>query len=164
VVSVAQNIGILKALQGRAEAAAVPAAGAMGRTYKSHLIYVTLLEHGAHPPVTQTPSPPGAAPSMITGRLRGSVTMAGPFGGGGIGESSVQPNTIYAATQQWGGVHHGKPLMWLWAKYIGHVPGFDKEVVHIPSRPYMTIAVDEEIASGGLHRSAEEAFIVIVWG
>ena len=36
-----------------------------------------------------------------------------------VATSIVGPHTIYAATQEWGEVHHGNPRMYLWLKYIG---------------------------------------------
>lgn len=162
--------GVLAALGRRASAAAVPVAGVMARTYEKHLVDVTLIESGSHAPVTRTPAAPGRPPAQMTGGLRGSVTMAGPTGGGGIGVASVQPNTIYAATQEWGGVHHAVngPYMWLWLRYIGYIEvirrGWLKTTVDIPERPYMRTAVAEEIASGELQSAAEEAFDAVVWG
>ncbi len=164
--------GLFEAIKVRVEAAAIPAAGAIGKTYKGHLVDVTLVESGSHPPVTPTPSAPGSPPAVMPGglhgSLRGSVTMGGPVGGGGIGESWVNPNVIYAATQEWGGVHSGKPLMWLWVGFVGPAEvvrrGWRKEIVSIPERPYMRTAVRETIASGALSRAAEVAFMAVVWG
>jgi hypothetical protein len=164
--------GLFEAIQARVEAAAVPVAGAMGRAYKGHLVDVTLTESGSHAPVTRTPAPPGAPPAQMPGglhgSLRGSVTMGGPIGGGGIGESWVNPNVIYAAIQEWGGAPAGRPLMWLWVGFIGPAEvirrGWRKEVVVIPERSYMRRAVTEEIANGDLSRAAEGTFMAVVWG
>ncbi len=162
--------GLFEGIRTRAEAAAVPAAGAMGKAYKGHLVDVTLMESGSHPPVTETPSSPGSPPAMMTGRLRGSVAMTGPYGGGGIGESSVAPHTVYAVTQEYGEVHHAVkgPYMWLWLRYAGPAEvarrHWLKETVDIPERSYMRRAVRETIADGSIRRAAEEAFAAIVWG
>jgi hypothetical protein len=164
--------GLYEAIRARAETAAVPVAGVIGKTYKGHLVDVTLVESGSHPPVTQTPAAPGAPPAVmpggVHGSLRGSVTMGGPVGGGGIGESWVNPNVIYAATQEYGGVHHAVrgPYMWLWINYIGPAAvkrrGWRKETVTIPERPYMRRAVAETIANGSLSRAAAAAFAAMV--
>lgn len=166
----AEDVGVLRAIAARASAAAVPVAGAMARTYEKHLVDVTLIESGSHAPVTPTPAPPGRPPAEMTGALRGSVTMAGPAGGGGIGTASVQPNTIYAATQEWGGVHDAVngPYMWLWIKYVGYIEvirrNWLKTTVNIPARPYMRTAVAEEIANGELQGAAETTFEAAVFG
>lgn len=162
--------GLLEAIGKRAEAAAIPVANAIAKTYDEHLTNVTLHESGAHPPVTFTPAPPGRPPAMMTGRLAGSIARTAAVGGGGIATSSVAPHTIYAATQEFGGDHFAKPgrFMWLWVKYIGPAAvaerGWQRVAVHIPERPYMRTAVTETVANGSLVRSAERAFYAVVWG
>lgn len=159
----------LEAIRARVEASAVPVVDAIASRYEGHLRDVTLTESGSHPPVTQTPAPPGRPPAVMTGRLRESVFKTpGVAIGAGIAESSVSPNTIYAATQEFGGVHTGKPLMWLWVRYIGpwevRRRGWRKHEVTIPPRPYMTTAVAETVAEGSLVRAAAERFMAVVWG
>lgn len=166
--------GLFEGIRARVEPAAVPVAGAIGRTYERHLVDVTLTESGSHPPVTQTPAAPGRPPAEMPGglfgSLRGSVTMAGPWGGGGIGESSVAPHVIYAAVQEFGAEISAKrgPYMWLWVHYIGAYEverrNWLKETVHIPERSYMRTAVRETMANGSLSRAAEVTFEAIVWG
>ena len=163
--------GYLRAIKARAEAAAVPVAGAMGKAYEAHLKDITLIESGTHPPVTLTPAAPGRPPAMITGRLRDSVIMLGPASGGeGIGFSSVMPTVIYACVQELGGVHESAPgrYMWLWVRYLGHrgvlARGWNVGRVTIPPRPYMRTATAETVASGELHRAARETFDAVVWG
>ena len=164
--------GYLKAINVRVAEAAVPAVGAIAKTYKDHLVDFTLRESGSHPPVTRTPAAPGRPPAFMPGGLNGSlaasVTRTPATGGGGIGEASVAPHTIYAATQEWGGVHHGSPFMWLWVRYIGMLAvarrGWVRRTVTIPERPYMRTAVDETIANGSLVRAGERAFETTVWG
>ena len=166
--------GLFEGIRARVEPAAVPVAGAIGRTYERHLVDVTLTESGSHPPVTRTPAaegrPPAVMPGGLYGSLRGSVTMAGPTGGGGIGESSVAPHVIYAAAQEWGADISAKngPFMWLWVRYIGPAKveryGWLKETVHVPERSYMRTAVRETIADGSLSAAAETTFEAIVWG
>lgn len=166
-------MGLLRGIAARALDAAVPVAGVMGKTYEDHLKDVTLVESGAHGPATPAGYPPsapeGRPPMVMTGHLRASVDMFGPSGGGGVGESSVSPDTIYAATIEWGQVHHAAgQYMWLWLMYVGYREvirhGWLKPVVTIGERPYMRTALAEELASGELQRTAEAAFEAAVWG
>ena len=162
----------LMAIRARVEASAVPVADKMAGTYKEHLVGVTLIESGSHPPVTRTPAPPGRPPAVmpggVNGSLVGSVTQAPAAGAGGIATASVQPNTIYAATQEWGSVHRGSPFMWLWVRYIGPMAvqraGWLRRTVDIPERPYMRTAVAETIGNGSLSRAAADTFEAVVWG
>ncbi len=165
--------GYLEEIRARVEAAAVPCADAIGKTYKEHLVGFTLHESGAHPPVTRTPAPPGRPPAFmpggVNGSLSGSVTKTPAVGGGGIGESSVAPHVIYAATQEWGSTHFGKPWMYLWIRYLQDpmeviLRGWRRHVVKTPERPYMRTAVAETIADGQLVRAGEDAFEAAVWG
>ena len=167
-ITPAELPGLLEALKARVEAAAVPVVDAIAETYKEHLVGYTLHESGSHPPVTQTPAAPGRPPAFMTGQLAGSVTQTPGAGGGGIAESTVAPHTIYAATQEYGGVHTGKPWMWLWVRYIGAHEvarrGWVKHQVTIPARPYMSTAVDETVADGSLVSAAMAKFMEVVWG
>jgi hypothetical protein len=172
-VNIAEWGPYLTVFRDRAEAAAVPAANAMTEAYHDHLIGFTLIESGSHPPVTRTPAPPGRPPAVmpggVNGSLIGSVTRAAAVPDGpGIATGSVQPNTIYAATQEWGGVHHGSPYMLLWVRYVGPYEvrkrGWRKAVVDIPARPYMRTAVAEMIATGELSRVAGRTFSAYTWG
>lgn len=157
--------GVFRDLEAKARAAAVPACNAMTDTYKDHLVNVTLTESGTHGPVSPTPSAPGEPPAVMTrglnGSLRESVYRTPAVGGDGVASAMVSPDTIYAVTQEYGGIHHGDP-MWLWSGYIGHK--IDKYAVDIPPRPYMSTAVRETIANGALARSAVTAFMAVVWG
>lgn len=158
----------LEAIAARAMEAAVPVVDAVAGTYKTHLVGFTLHESGSHPPVTYTPAAPGRPPAMMTGKLAGSVTKTPGSGSGGVAESAVAPHTIYAATQEYGGVHTGVPWMWLWVRYIGMAEvqrrGWIMHQVKIPPRPYMSTAVDETILDGSLERAGENAFEIAVWG
>lgn len=158
----------LTAIRERVAAAEIPVAQQMGAAYKTHLVGFTLHESGAHAPVTRTPAPPGRPPAFMTGGLAASVTQGPTEGGAGYGRTSVSPHTIYAATQEFGGVHTGAPFMWLWVKYIGPMSvlerGWLRRTVDIPPRPYMRTAVDEMIADGQLSRTAAETFERVVWG
>jgi hypothetical protein len=167
-VTPAELPAYLEAIRARVEAAAVPVVDAIAETYETHLVGFTLTESGAHPPVTQTPAPPGRPPAFMTGGLAASVTRTPGVGDGGAAEASVAPHTVYAATQEYGGVHHGSPFMWLWIRYIGPTAvrrhGWVKETVEIPPRPYMSTAVSETIESGALSRAGIDRFSAVVWG
>lgn len=166
--------GYLAEIRARVEAAAIPVADAIGKTYKEHLVGFTLHESGTSVPMVRTPAPEGRPPAFMPGGLHGSlagsVTKTPAVGGGGIAETTVAPHTIYAATQEWGGTHYGKPWMYLWIRYLGGDwkavirKGWRKHVVKIPERPYMRTAVAETIANGELVRAAEETFEAVVWG
>lgn len=164
--------GYLREIRARVAAAEVPVAQKMGSAYKDHLVNYTLHESGSHAPVTRTPAPAGRPPAFMPGGLHGSlagsVTQGPTYGGDGYGRTSVAPNTIYAATQQWGSVHTGKPWMWLWVGYIGPIEvlrrRWRRHEVKIPPRPYMNVAVDELIANGELSRVAADTFEAVVWG
>ena len=167
-ITPAELPGLLEALKARVEAAAVPVVDAIAETYKEHLVGYTLHESGSHPPVTQTPAAPGRPPAFMTGQLAGSVTKTPGAGGGGIAESTVSPHTIYAGTQEYGGVHTGSPFMALWIRYIGYAEvkrrKWLRHTVKIPPRPYMSTAVAETIANGSLERAGADRFEAVVWG
>jgi hypothetical protein len=171
-VTPAELPAYLREIRARVAAAEVPVADKMAEAYKDHLVGFTLIESGSHPPVTRTPAaegrPPAVMPGGVNGSLIGSVTRAPATGGDGFGTASVQPNTIYAATQEWGSDHDGSPFMWLWVRYIGpravKSMGWKRRTVHIPERPYMRTAVSEMIASGELSRTAADTFEAVVWG
>lgn len=159
----------LEQVRARVEAAAVPVVDAIAETYETHLVGFTLHESGSHPPVTRTPAPAGRPPAFMTGQLAGSVVRTPGAGGGGIAEATVAPHTVYAATQEFGGVHTKSPgFMALWVRYIGYgsvkARGWLRHRVDIPARPYMSTAVDETIADGSLVRAAMERFMAVVWG
>lgn len=163
-----QAIAYMELIRDKAARAAPDCAMAMGRAHRDHLVNVTLLRSGAHPPVTQTPSPPGSPPAQMTGRLRASVRCTRGPGGGMHATSLVSANTIYAATQEWGGVHHGNPDMFLWLSYIRchevKMRGWRKPVVNIPERPYMRPSRDDVIADGAVVRAGSAAFMRQVFG
>lgn len=162
----------LAQIRARVEASAIPVVDAIAETYEEHLVGFTLHESGSHPPVTRTPAAPGRPPAFmpggVNGSLSGSVVRTPGAGGGGVAEAAVMPTTIYAATLQWGGDHVGRPMMWLWVKYVGpaavRARGWIKHETHHPAYPYMDVAVGETVASGSLVRSAAARFMAVVWG
>lgn len=161
------------AIKERVLAAAVPVCDAIGDAYKDQLVDYTLIESGAHPPATDPPAYPPAAPAgrppmLMTGNLRDTVVKTPAAGGDGHGECAVMPTVIYAATIEYGAVHTGAPLMVLWKRYVGYdrakAAGWLKHTVTIRPHPYMSTAVDESIANGKLTRAAGESFMAVVWG
>lgn len=168
-ITPAQLPAYLEAIKARVEAAAVPVVNAIAETYDEHLRNVTLIESGAHAPVTRTPAVEGRPPALMTGRLKDSVLATpGVMVGTGMAEASVAPHTVYSATIHWGAVHTGKPWMALWIRYIGYAEvkrsHWLRHTVDIPSFPYMIIAVQETIANGALERAGINAFVLAVWG
>lgn len=159
----------LKAIQSRVKHAAIPVVNALASAYEDHLVNITLTESGAHGPATRLgyprAAPAGRPPMMMTGALRASIRRT-PGTGGEVARATVSPHTIYAATQQFGGVHTGS--MWLWVKYVGPRTvahkNWVKQAVHIERHPYMDTAVDEMLAAGTLWRPGERAFSAVVWG
>lgn len=163
-----ENVALLKAIRDKVATAAPGCAMALGRTHERHMVDVTLVESGAHAPVTQTPAAPGAPPAVMTGTLRRSVTVVRGVSTGTFASTIVGPHTVYAKTQEFGGIHHGSPLMWLWVKYIGPAEvrrrNWLRTVVNIPARPYLRPSRDAVIADGSAVRAANAAFVAHVWG
>ena len=86
----------------------------------------------------------------------------------GVAVAYVAPHTIYAATQEFGGVHVGKPFMWLWVRYIG--PG---EVLRAGLAATHSGHTGQTVhVYGGLGdyrerhlvRAAAQRFMAVVWG
>ena len=161
-----ENVALLEGIAARVARSAPEMAMAMGRVHERRMVSVELSRY-AHAPVTQTPSPPGSSPAVMTGALRASVTCTMGASSGVVATSVVGPHTIYAATQEFGGVHHGRPDMWLWIRYIGpqavRQRGWVKQVVDIPARPYVRPSRDAVIASGAVTAAANAAFVAQVW-
>lgn len=162
-----EAIALMEAISGKAAKSAPALAMAMGETHKDWMQSVTLSRFQSVP-VTQTPSPPGAPPASMTGTLRRSVTCVRGASGGMVASSIVGPHAVYAATQEFGGVHHGRPHMWLWLHYIGPEEvrrrGWVKRVVDIPARPYVRPSRDDVIANGMAVSAANAAFMREVFG
>ena len=168
----------LQAIYDRVEAAAVPVAQKVGNAYKEHLVGFTLHESGEHGHATfengvatyPEAAPAGRPPAFMDGQLADSVLQDPAYAvGPGVARTTVAPHTVYAATQQWGAVHHGRPGMALWYERdltMSQVrqAHWLRRSVTIKEHPYMNVAVDETIANGALERAGEEAFTVTVWG
>ena len=162
-----EAIAYMQLIMERASRAAPACAMAMGETHRDYMQNVTLSRFQSVP-VSQTPSPRGAPPASMTGTLRRSVTCVRGPGGGMNASALTGPNTIYAATQEWGQVHTGKPRMWLWLRYIGAYEvrsrGWVKRTVDIPERPYIRPSRDAVIANGSAVGAANAAFMRQVFG
>lgn len=163
-----EALALLETFRDRAAIAAPAMAMAMGQRHQGHLRDVTLVRSGAHAPVTPTPSAPGMPPAQMTGRLRASAACVRGPGGGMHASSVVSVNTIYAATQEWGGVHHGNPHMWLWVRFIGpdesRRRGWVRRSVTIPPRPFMRPSAADVIEDGSVTEAGSAALMNAVFG
>jgi hypothetical protein len=84
----------------------------------------------SHPRGTQTPSPAGSPPSLISGTLRRSIRVTGAEAKGPTGWTiSVGPTAIYGRIQELGG---------------------DTGTTVLPPRPYMQPALQKVISDGTL--------------
>lgn len=83
------------------------------------------LSQTSHQKGTQTPAPPGSPPSLVSGKLRQSITVKGPTAAGpGSWEARIGPTAIYGRIQELGG-NTGR----------GHA-------TYLPPRPYMKPALE----------------------
>lgn len=154
--------GVLKAIRDKAATAAPPAVMAMADAYKDHLTRVTLRRSFAAPGQFGTPAAPGQPPAHRTGRLSASVRVTPGLQGGLVATASVAPHTIYAVTQEYGGIH--VPVRARYMHWVNSGGEWWKKRVYIPARPYMRPALEETIADGSLTKAAAEAFMAYVWG
>lgn len=101
-----------------------------------------LLALSSHSKGTMSPSPRGSPPSLVSGRLRGSIDdWLHLQHGAGIYEVRVGPvDVVYSRIQELGG----------WAGK-GHK-------TRVPRRPYMLPALNQLTGSGELTRVATDAF------
>jgi len=154
--------GVLKALRDKAATAAPDCVMAIADTYRDHLKNVTLRQSFAAPGQFGTPAPRGGPPAWRTGELARSVTSVLGASSGLTARATVAPHTIYAATQERGGVH--EPVRARYMHWVNDGGEWFKKRVSIPERPYMGPALDQCIANGSLVESAMEAFYAKVWG
>lgn len=161
-ITLAELVPVLEALRDRAATAAEPSVMAMADTYKDHLTNVTLRRYFAAPGQFGTSSPPGQPPAWRTGELARSVTVVPGLGSGLTATASVGPHTIYARTQEEGGIH--RPSRARYMHWVNSGGEWFKKRVNIPARPYMWPAARECIENGSLTRAAAEAFMAWVWG
>lgn len=154
--------GVLKALRDKAATAAPPTVTAIAQTYQKHLQKVTLRRSFAAPGQFGTPAAPGQPPAWRTGELARSVTTSVAGGSGLTASATVAPHTVYAATQEHGGIHrpsHARYMHW-----VNSGGSWYLKRVDIPPRPYMQPALDDCLANGSLTRAAMETFYAWVWG
>jgi hypothetical protein len=161
---------MLEAIKARVATSAPGCAMAMGREHERQMKNVTLLQSGSHGPATPAGYPPaaarGAPPALMTGALRASVTCVKGPGGGVVASALVGPHTIYARTQEYGGVHGGD--MWLWVRYVGPEVvarnRWRRQRVAIGPHPFVRPSRDAVIADGSAVQAANAAFMAHVWG
>jgi phage gpG-like protein len=161
-ITLAELVPVLEALRDRAATAAPPTVMAMADTYRDHLKKVTLRRSFAAPGQFGTPAAPGSPPAWRTGELAKSVTTTPGLQSGLVATASVGPHTIYAATQEHGGVHFARRARYM--HWVNSGGSWYLKRVDIPARPYMGPALDEVIGDGSLVKSAMEAFMATVWG
>ena len=154
----------LRAFRDRAMRAGPAAAEAMAR--QGRQLDREMLTLSAHAPGTRSPSPPGAPPSMITGRLMESVWAgtAEPGPGeyswtahAGPGATAASANGPYGRFLQFGGdhvAHNSSGLMhWFEGGTWHHAVALSKD-----SRDYLRRAVEAGTADGSLHDAAVQGF------
>lgn len=90
-----------------------------------------------HAKGTSTPSPPGAAPGLVTGTLRRSIRTEIVGLGLGTFQATVGPTVIYGRIQELGG-------------RAGHSV--------LPARPYLAPSHEALVHSGAYSRAATAAF------
>ena len=162
----AEAVALLKTIRDKAATAAPDMADAMGRVHERR--EVDLLSRSAHVAPSWTSAPAGGPPAAMTGMLRGSVNSLPGLRGGMRASSRVGPHTIYAGTQEYGGVHTGRPHMWLWVAYVGpaevRARGWVRRMVDIPARPYVRPSRDDVIADGSVTAAGSASFLRHVFG
>lgn len=138
-------IAQLRVLRQRAATGApLAACKALGQAAET-AVKVTLTS-STHPAGTQTPSAPGQPPSLVSGRLRRSVTRTPPrLAGPGNAFCLLGSVVIYA------GVHEFGPVT-IRAKNFPQLgnpeAGFFGRQVSIPRRPWLSTATERLISSG----------------
>lgn len=115
------------------------------------------LTSSTHPEGTPTPSRPGQPPSLVTGRLRRSVTRTPPrVIAPGTALCTVGSVAICASVHEFGPVTiHAKRV----ASLGTPVAGFFGPQVTIPRRPFLAPATQRLIASGMAARVAAAAWM-----
>lgn len=126
-----------RAARDRAPEAARAAAEAMAAVMEQAT--KAQLSLSSHAPRTQTPAPPGAPPSLISGQLRRSVRRTSSMATGVASwETRVGGTTVYARIQELGGLSG---------------PGHR---TRLPPRPYLRPAL--AMSWGKLQEAAQAAF------
>jgi len=152
----------LDALADRIDPATRAAANGMAQAYDKGLKTDELVRTTGHP------SAPGSPPALESGRLRDSLRITQAADAGLYRwRSAVNPNTVYAHIQEYGGD--------IWAKhtYVDRRtgitrPGFLRwsgpggvhfaRHVHLPKRPYMSAGTRRMAADGTLRNGAVRSF------
>jgi hypothetical protein len=151
--------GYLRMLAARAGEAAIPAADAMGGSYRDEVKKrLTALSHVRG---TRTPAPPGGPPAMESGGLAASVAMV-PASTPVVATASVAPHAPPRDwVQEYGHTMHARPGG-LMAFFYGDI--YLVKTVTVPERSYMRSTLDLMVGSGELTRAAAGAFYRAMWG
>ncbi len=146
----------LRVIRQRAAAEApVAACRALGQAAET-AVKVTL-SLSSHREGSETPAEPGQPPSLVSGRLRRSVTRTPPrLTSPGTAYCLVGSVVIYASVHEFGPVtirsHGNYPLR---NRRTGQV--FGREVI-IPRRPFLEAAA-RRLAAGGGRQAADDAWL-----
>lgn len=123
----------MRAVTGDASEEAAHLVGRLARTF---------LATFSHPPMTKTPSPPGAPPAMISGRLAASIKVERDGDTARVGPTAEasSKNGPYGRIQELGGTmtaHSAFGMRWkedgVWHRAME---------VRLPKRPYLKLATD----------------------
>jgi phage gpG-like protein len=150
---VAAQLRLLR--QRAATDAPLAACRALGQAAET-AVKVTLTS-STHPPGTTTPSDPGQPPSLVTGRLRRSVTRTPPrLIAPGSAACLVGSAVIYAAVHEFGPVTiHARNFPQLGNPKVGF---FGRQVT-IPRRPWLEPATRRLESSGIGQRVVDAAWM-----
>lgn len=140
--------------QAAATEAPLAACRALGQAAET-AVKVTL-SSSTHPPGTTTPSDPGQPPSLITGRLRRSITRTPPrLTEPGAAMCLVGSVVIYASVHEFGPVTiTARRFPQLGNPQVGF---FGRQVI-IPRRPFLEPATRRLESTGIARRVTEAAF------
>lgn len=146
----------LRQLRARA-AYDAPAAACRALSQAAETAVKVTLSSSTHPPGTETPSRPGQPPSLVSGKLRRSVTRTPP--------RVIEPGTALCTVGSvaiYASVHEFGPVTITAKRYpeLGNPQvGFFGHQVTIPRRPFLAPATQRLISSGMARRAAEAAWM-----
>jgi hypothetical protein len=153
VASFAEHVAAITRLEAAANPGAEMAANNMAGVFKPAVQAV--LTARSHAFSTQTPSPPGTPPAMISGALAGSM----------LNEAAVEiapvtwmaksgPTVRWSRIQELGGEMTGHPMRWM------QPPGVWHHSYHhsLPPRPYLKPTLEAMADGGELTAASAAAF------